>query len=181
MTKAKLRTLRIKQRQLLTQSQVRQFSLQIRSHLKNFLAESQKWDKIFAYAAFRNEPDLLDPGWNYLMLPKIRDKTRMEFFRVTELKELKTGKYGIREPKSASTLRVRPDSNTCLLIPALGVNQEGSRLGYGGGFYDRYLKLNPSGLRLAVCYENEKRADFASDSWDIPCHGVLTETGVKIW
>ena len=180
-TKSSLRSLRMAQRKQLQHCQVTELSQKIRAGLLRFLDQNPDWSTLFGFAAFRNEPDILSQSnWQGLALPRILSKSKMEFYRVDDLQNLAPGSFGILEPAPEPDQKKVPDSRTCILVPALGLNSRNHRLGYGGGFYDRYLKENPAGLRLAVCYENEKRADFPSDSWDIPCHGILTEAGVQL-
>ena len=70
-----------------------------------------------------------------ISLPKIKNKSRMEFYKWYKNNPLLINKYGIPEPET--TNRVYPD---ILFVPLVAFDKELNRLGYGGGFYDRYIQ-----------------------------------------
>jgi len=70
-----------------------------------------------------------------ISLPKIKKKSQMEFYKWYKNDPLLINKYGIPEPKT--TNRVYPD---ILFVPMVAFDKELNRLGYGGGFYDRYIQ-----------------------------------------
>ena len=70
-----------------------------------------------------------------ISLPKIKKKSQMEFYKWHTNDPLLINKYGIPEP--ANSNRVHPD---ILFIPLVAFDKELNRLGYGGGFYDRYIQ-----------------------------------------
>ena len=70
-----------------------------------------------------------------ISLPKIKKKNQMEFYKWNKNEPLLLNKYGIPEPDTAN--KVYPD---ILFIPLVAFDKELNRLGYGGGFYDRYIQ-----------------------------------------
>ena len=70
-----------------------------------------------------------------ISLPKIKKKSQMEFYKWYKNDPLLINKYGIPEPET--TNRVYPD---ILFVPLVAFDKEFNRLGYGGGFYDRYIQ-----------------------------------------
>ena len=70
-----------------------------------------------------------------ISLPKIKKKNQMEFYKWYKNDPLSINKYGIPEPESNN--KVYPD---ILFVPLVAFDQELNRLGYGGGFYDRYIQ-----------------------------------------
>ena len=70
-----------------------------------------------------------------IALPKIKKKSQMEFYKWYQNDPLTINKYGIPEPEN--TNRVYPD---ILFVPLVAFDKELNRLGYGGGFYDRYIQ-----------------------------------------
>ncbi len=70
-----------------------------------------------------------------ISLPKIEKKNHMQFYKWSKKDPLLINKYGIPEPKG--TNRVYPD---ILFVPLVAFDKELNRLGYGGGFYDRYIQ-----------------------------------------
>ena len=80
-----------------------------------------------------------------MVVPKVLDKTRMEFYYITSLEELQAGKWGILEPESieenrADVFNIQNQTKPLMIMPGVGFDKEGHRMGYGGGYYDRYLK-----------------------------------------
>lgn len=61
-----------------------------------------------------------------------------------------------------------------IIVPLLGFSDTGHRIGYGGGFYDRFLASQPQATTIGLCYEFGK-CSFTSEPHDIPLHHVVTE------
>jgi 5,10-methenyltetrahydrofolate synthetase len=80
---------------------------------------------------------------------------------------------GLPAPLQGQVLK--PDA---LLIPCVGFNAQGYRLGYGGGYYDRTLALLP-GVRTAGLAFSLQQAEFTPDTHDIALHSVITELGIR--
>jgi 5-formyltetrahydrofolate cyclo-ligase len=112
----------------------------------------QKAEVIYSYASFRSEVDtwhfnrkVLSDG-KLLALPKVLSKERMEFYKVEAFEQLVQGYMGIWEPGpecpviSDSALE-NAQIPGLILVPGLAFDEAFHRLGYGGGYYDRYLSL----------------------------------------
>lgn len=142
----------------------------------------QTADTVLAYAAFRGETDLTDVVSLALRLgktvafPKTLDSEgHMAFLRVHSLEELKPGRYGISEPVNGES--VLPTERTLCLVPALAFDAKGNRLGYGGGFYDRFLRSFPgisAGILPSVCLFPE----LPHEAWDVPVQYLVTEATI---
>jgi 5,10-methenyltetrahydrofolate synthetase len=78
--------------------------------------------------------------------------------------------HGVPVPQQAS-IPIHPDA---LLVPCVGFNTGRIRLGYGGGFYDRTLAVDPRPLAVGIAYASSL-ADFAGEPHDIPLDDVITE------
>ena len=99
----------------------------------------------------------------------------MDFYECSQ-GELVAGYRGIPEPPIGAP-RARCDENTLCIVPALAYDAKKNRIGYGGGFYDRYLE-NFEGIAVGLC-----RADFLFESlpcedFDLPVDIVITEKGL---
>ncbi len=79
--------------------------------------------------------DFFFKSGSMISLPKIKKKSQMEFYKWDKNDPLLINKYGIPEPES--TNKVYPD---ILFVPLVAFDKELNRLGYGGGFYDRYIQ-----------------------------------------
>lgn len=97
-----------------------------------------------------------------------------QFARLTPNTELVKTAIGILEPVAEPIVSV--DALDVLLLPLLSIDKHGYRLGYGGGFYDRLLTVNPP-LLIGVGYHAQLSTALPHDSWDIPLDGFLSETG----
>ena len=110
------------------------------------------------------------------ILPVINDNT-MYFYRWNKGDLLLVNKYGILEPNFASN-KVIPN---VMLIPLLAFDDEKNRLGYGGGYYDRflnkYLKSNKNLLTIGVAFSFQKHKKLPTSKNDIKLKHILTEKG----
>jgi len=135
---------------------------------------------ILAYYPIKSEPDIrpaleeaLRQG-KEVCLPKCDPGTReMAFHPITALESLRPGAHGIPEPENHSQFSTL-NSQLCL-VPGLAFDKAGFRLGYGGGYYDRFLARH-GGLRtIGICYEALLREHLLKDALDIAVERVLTE------
>ena len=86
---------------------------------------------------------------------------------------LEAGAYGILQPKGGEETACR-----VALTPLLAVDGEGYRLGYGGGYYDRYFAAHPGVLRVGLAYAGQAVRELPRKRTDIPLHAAVTEEGV---
>ena len=86
-------------------------------------------------------------------LPVSRDE-ELDFFFINSTDELQKGRYSIDEPPQNHP--AIPDKNTLCIVPALCADGEGLRLGYGKGYYDRFLK-DFTGISAIICYASFKQ------------------------
>lgn len=116
--------------------------------------------------------DMLGRG-KTVAVPKCVGK-EMIFLSVTSLSVLKKSRFGVDEPESGD--EITDFSGTVCIVPALRFDKEGYRLGWGGGFYDRFLP-GYSGTSVGICYE-ENCGDVPRDGFDVPVGIVVTENTV---
>lgn len=93
---------------------------------------------------------------------------------------LKPNYFGIPEPQVPIEDCLRPEQVNLVLTPLVAFDERGTRVGMGGGFYDRtfafLLKGPDSGpCLLGLAYEMQKMTDLPRRSWDVPLHGIVTE------
>lgn len=103
----------------------------------------------------------------------------MTLHALERLEELEEGSYGIREPHPACPL-VRVEEVDAALVPGLGWDAEGRRIGRGAGYYDR-LFADPAwrGFRCGVFLAAQELPRIPADPWDAPLHAVVTERGAR--
>ena len=105
-----------------------------------------------------------------LLLPKIIDDN-IEFYIVSNLEKLEKGRFEIMEPKDSCERTKKID---CVLIPTVGVSKSGVRLGYGHGYYDRFLSSTDA-MKISLTYSKQIVKSIPSDSHDIKIDWIVTE------
>ena len=111
-----------------------------------------------------------------ISLPKIRKKSQMEFFKWNENDPLLINKYGIPEPDVSN--KVYPD---ILIVPLVAFDEELNRLGYGGGFYDRYIqkisKIKKI-VKVGLAFSFQKIKKIPTNKYDKKLDLIITEKDV---
>jgi len=105
-----------------------------------------------------------------LFLPKVIEKN-MEFRKITDFSCLEKGNFEIMEPKEDCPIN---NSLDLLLVPTVGISQEGVRLGYGYGFYDKFLSKNKI-TTIALTYEKQVIKKIPKSDHDVLMDWILTE------
>lgn len=96
-------------------------------------------------------------------VPKVGENHRMDFFRIGALEELQPGFHGILEPPDTAQIYVGEGAErTLMLMPGVAFDLYGNRLGYGGGYYDRYLAAHPQ-FQTRLDPQGAVYADIVSD------------------
>lgn len=147
------------------------------------LPEETKY--IFMYSSFKNEADteklteyFLKKGYK-TAFPKVTDRnnSKMSFFEVNDASELRAGYMGIKEPAGKFNVDTFV-KNAVMIIPLVGFDESLNRVGYGGGYYDRYLSLNTPKLKIGLAFEFQKFRVGTRDEYDIKMDCIVTEKNV---
>lgn len=157
-------------------------NLSIRQHLlthPHLLASKV----IFAYMALPEEVNL-EPLFHALPqiiwgIPRCLPGHQLAWHHFSSDCTWVTHPSGISEPHP-ETPCLDPRQADLVLVPALACDSQGYRLGYGAGYYDRFLSAYPLrawGIIPKVCFSER---DLPRDPWDIPLQAVVTEDGVLI-
>lgn len=121
---------------------------------------------------------LLDQG-RKVYVPRCRTEEQgcMDFYRITGFEDLVPGYCGIDEPCPDPTKLFVNQGQALCVLPALAFDRQGYRLGYGQGFYDRYLKslTGPRPLLIGFAYDFQVVDQLPADKWDVPVNMVITE------
>lgn len=107
-------------------------------------------------------------------LPVCINDKEMIFRRIDSVSELEKGRYGISEPNDRCE-QIVPDHKTLCVCPALACDMRGYRLGFGGGYYDRFLK-DFSGTKAALCYADGIIPVIHSFDFDIRMDVIHTDS-----
>ena len=111
----------------------------------------------------------LDEG-KRVAVPKVYGE-EMRFIYLEDLTQVSKGYAGIPEPIADAP--VAEDKQALVLMPGLAFDPQGHRIGYGGGFYDKFLAKEPHHPTLALCYEFQMQAHLDTEEFDIPVDTVL--------
>ena len=120
---------------------------------------------------------LLDQG-KTVCLPKCLPENQMEARAITSLEDLAPDRYAIPAPKDTCPV-VEREKLDLILVPGLCFDSRGSRLGQGGGYYDRYLE-DYDGVTIGLCREDFFQVNLPREPLDAWVRFVLTEEG-QVW
>jgi 5-formyltetrahydrofolate cyclo-ligase len=95
----------------------------------------------------------------------------MRFIYLDDLSQVESGYCGIPEPIADGP--VADDPTALVLMPGLAFTERGERMGYGGGFYDKFLAAEPNHPTLALCYDFQMVDFIPTEAYDIPVDCVL--------
>lgn len=161
------------------------------SRIADLVKESEEYrlaEKILIYASYRDEVptyDLIKSAlWEgkQVFCPKIEgpagDRT-MSFYRIMSLEELQEGCRGIPEPVVLRERRYEAGENShdLILMPGTAFDRQRRRLGYGGGFYDRFCQAAQGSARIALCFDCQLLEELPEEATDIRPERIVTESG----
>ena len=145
---------------------------------KILLKKNFKKKIIGGYYPYNYEADTMKVLENFekrkyvISLPKIKSKSQMDFFKWSTKDPLVINKYGIPEPITNKI--IYPN---ILLVPLVAFDKNNNRIGYGGGFYDRYLnkiKRDKKVITIGLAYSFQKVKEIKIKKYDIKLDFVIT-------
>ena len=111
-------------------------------------------------------------------VPRCYEDSRMEFLEIRSLADLsQVSDYGIPEAPDGTAV-IDPKDADLVLVPALAFSVDGCRIGYGKGYYDRYLK-RCGGTSVGLCFESCLRDTLPTNANDHPVRMIITEATIK--
>ena len=119
---------------------------------------------------------LLEKKKYNISLPVIRKNNQMDFFKWSISEPLKINKYGIPEPIS-----LKISYPEILFVPIVGYDDSLNRLGYGGGFYDRYIdkiELNKKIIKIGLAFSYQQLKKIPMSLHDKKLDFIITEKGI---
>ena len=153
------------------------------SHVVSWLAGHAHVQTVFLYAAWGSEIDVLalasapSLSGHRFALPDARCDGSMCFRAWQAGDTLVPGLFEINVPGPQSP-EVPSSGNTLVLVPAVAVDRAGGRLGYGKGFYDRWLAAHPDVVTCGVVMQDFLLDKIPSENHDHPLNWVVTENGL---
>lgn len=118
-------------------------------------------------------------GWDAgkrIVVPLCRPASRvLTPCRIDSFADLETGHYGIREPKADRLRVVPPGEIDVVLVPAVAFDRRGYRVGYGGGYYDRFLPGCPQAAKIGVAFACQITEEVPVEPYDVTMDCIVTE------
>ncbi len=148
------------------------------------MPEYKEADNVLVYASMRSEVNtddiILDSlsGGKNVFCPKCLDKKNgiMKFIRIDRFEDLKEGYYGIREPEynEDSVVFDEQKGNSLVIVPGVAFDNAGNRIGYNGGYYDRFFMKHPDVTSVALAYDIQIVSEVPTEQHDIPVQNVIS-------
>jgi len=184
--KSKLRKELMQKRDAFPSKERQRWDQAIVRSLESFATEHQS-QHIFIFYGYKSEPKVqiwaqMDAARSLkFYLPIIDSDGTMQFARWKNGDSMTTNKYGISEPtgKTLSQTEVQNLTNLLIVVPALAVDSQGFRLGYGGGYYDRFLAQHENAMAIAVTYSGLCNVTVPRESFDMPVRACITQSGIR--
>ncbi|MBR3354407.1 MAG: 5-formyltetrahydrofolate cyclo-ligase [Oscillospiraceae bacterium] len=178
-TKQDIRRKGIEARRGLTHSERKEFSERIVQNLSvsPFFISSQN---IMIYAAREEEVDLCslttlpESSSKRFFYPKVSDKDMIPLCPA-DPEAWTTGSFGIKEPDPLNSDSIEPDKLDLVICPCTSFDENCSRIGMGGGYYDRFLPRCISAKVIAVAFECQRTEEVPTEYTDIGMEAVFTE------
>lgn len=164
-------------------------------HLAAFLDEWDEQADVLTYLPYGSEPDLwpmiermLGSGRRVFAPVIIAELGRMDFRRIHGKDDVERGWKNIPEPLEHLPLWEESAAKTVLVLPGLAFGADGGRIGYGGGYYDRFAarygwtssRSMPGLLRIGAVYSELVREGIPMEPHDLPVDAVVTEKGALV-
>jgi len=146
------------------------------------LEEYKQAKNILLYYPFRSEVDtriIINDALKKekkIALPKVEDHNISFYYINSILKDISSGYYGIMEPISTKCLKVNLNEFDLAIIPAVCIDKNLNRLGYGEGYYDRLIsKIDKRIFKIALCFEIQVVDHIPIQKYDKKVNMVITE------
>ena len=159
-----------------TDAQIEEWS-QVIADRVTALPEYKEAERILAYADYNHEVMtrfIIEAAWREgkeVAVPKVVGQD-MVFYKLTDFAQLEKGYFGIPEPAYGEIVQWE---DAMMVMPGVAFDKENHRVGYGGGFYDRFLEKHPRIRRVAVAFEFQMLPEVPTEPTDIPPEIIVTE------
>ena len=182
MDKKSLRYLKLKERNSICKKDKKNLDKKINEILEND-SDIINSKILMAYLSKNNEVDITEFIRKNLESKKIvipyMENNLMKTSIIEKLEDLKLGKFGILEPKNEKTIPINPKKIDTIIVPGIAFDETGNRIGYGKGFYDKFLS-NLNVKKIAVSFECQICSKITADIYDIKMNKIITEKRIII-
>lgn len=137
---------------------------------------------ILFYVSYDNEvythdmvKESMSSGKNVVVPVSDKENRRLILSKLESLDDLDYGAYGILEPKKERVNEVSLDMINLIIVPGVGFDEQGYRVGHGMGYYDRVLKDSTNALHIGLAFEFQIVDEIPAEKHDIPVDKIVTE------
>lgn len=148
------------------------------------LPEFKEAKVVFAYMDCKNEVEtkmVIEQCWREgktVAVPKVFGQV-MKYYAIHSYDDLEEGYFGIQEPKFESLQEIVCEDGL-MILPGVAFDAERHRVGYGGGFYDRYLEDHPNMVKIAFAFEFQMFEKVPFEAFDRQPEKIITEKRIII-
>lgn len=169
----------LKQRNLMTEKEWDEHSHEIYKKVVThpFFLES---NEVYCYIDFRNEvgtKKIIEEAWRLgkrVAAPRI-EGSEMNFYYIDSFTKLESGYFGVLEPVGEEKAE---GEQVLVIMPGAAFDKKRNRIGYGKGYYDRFLEKYPTYRTLALAFELQVVDKIPSDSFDVKPNQIVTEENI---
>jgi 5-formyltetrahydrofolate cyclo-ligase len=179
--KDRLRKELIKKRKILPKTEVLEKSNQIKKRLFE-LNEFKQSSVVLFYVSYDNEvythdmiKECLTTGKNIIVPFSDKEKRHLILSELENWNDLEPRSYGILEPKKDKIKEIPIESIDIIIVPGVGFDKFGCRIGHGKGFYDNLLRESTNTLHIGLAFEIQIVEKVPIESHDIPVNKIITE------
>ncbi len=148
------------------------------------LSEYAQAEVVFAYMDCKNEVEtkkVIEQCWKdgkTVAVPKVFAEI-MKYYVITSFDDLEDGYFGIPEPKHEQLQEIVCEDGL-MILPGIAFDEQRHRVGYGGGFYDRYLEAHPDMKKIAFAFEFQMFEEVPFEVFDRQPEKIITEKRIII-
>ena len=157
-------------------------SLQLCRRLHRILTEQLPYKTVLMFYPLESEVNLLPLAEEllkeqYELYFPVTGKDGIFFYKVSSLEDFQEGAFHVMEPVTRQKLY--ETGAAVSLTPGLLFTMSGSRIGYGGGYYDRFLTDHPKVYSIGVCFDQQIQTAIPQENWDISMNAICTPSQYK--
>ncbi|MEW9500422.1 5-formyltetrahydrofolate cyclo-ligase [Jeotgalibacillus marinus] len=153
------------------------------SNIQHMLFTSEQWKQstVVGVTVSRfpevDTHKIIERAWDEgkkVVVPRcIPQNHHMEFYEIHSFNDVEESFFGLLEPLE-SLAKISPNDIDLMIVPGLLYSKNGYRIGFGGGYYDRYL-AHYSGVTLSLCFDEQLVENVPTDTFDIAVHHIIGE------
>ena len=175
--KNSLRESMLEKRNSLTKGEISKKSIKIKENLFS-LDEFKKSKVVMFYVSFNNEiytHDMIKESLKSktIVVPKVANNEIEPSIIIDFDQLIPSGKFGILEPIEA--MKINPKNIQIVIVPAIAFDKNGHRIGYGLGYYDKFLAKVPKALKIGLAFDFQVEEKLPTEGHDAPVDMIITD------